>query len=260
VDDLYEKRLKSNGIAKVINKIILNSGFGRFGMSIIKPETDIINFYDLQALLTTNRVLDTKQLTEDSFIVTYENEVDKELLDKSGVDFAKVFNENSDKDLEKKNFKFGYISVSTAAAITAYARIYINKIKLWILNNGGNIYYSDTDSIVTDIELPYYLIGRNLGQLKLENKVKKAYFISGKTYLLETEEGRIVKKAKGVDSKSLTLDDYINMYINNKNVTAIKRQSKSDFIEGSVKIYDKNVTLSYNSYNKREKLLNKDGL
>ena len=50
------------------------------------------------------------------------------------------------------------------------------------------------------------------------------------------------------------------MYIYNKNVTAIKRQSKSDFIERNVKIYDKNVTLNYNSYNKREKLLNKDGL
>ena len=106
MEELYDKRLNSNGIAKVINKIILNSGFGRFGMSIIKPETDILNFYDLQALLTSNRVLDTKQLTEDSFIVTYENEVDKELLAKSGVDFGKFFNENSDKDLEKKNFKF----------------------------------------------------------------------------------------------------------------------------------------------------------
>lgn len=50
--------------------------------------------------LTTNRVLDTKQLTEDSFIVTYENEVDKELLAKSGVDLAKLLNENSDKDLD----------------------------------------------------------------------------------------------------------------------------------------------------------------
>ena len=60
MEELYDKKLNSNGIAKIINKIILNSGFGRFGMSIIKPETDILNFYDLQALLNTNRVLDTK--------------------------------------------------------------------------------------------------------------------------------------------------------------------------------------------------------
>ena len=50
VEELYDKRLNSNGIAKIINKIILNSGFGRFGLSIIKPETDILYFYDLQAL------------------------------------------------------------------------------------------------------------------------------------------------------------------------------------------------------------------
>lgn len=42
-----------------------------------------------------------------------------------------------------------------SAAITSYARIAIRKIKLDIINRlGGNIYYSDTDSIVTYVELP----------------------------------------------------------------------------------------------------------
>lgn len=43
------------------------------------------------------------------------------------------------KDLEN-NIKFGYVSVSNAEAITAYGKISINKIKVWILNNGGKFY------------------------------------------------------------------------------------------------------------------------
>ena len=42
------------------------------------------------------------------------------------------------------------MSIATAAMVTSYARIYMNKIKLEVLNNGGQIYYSDTDSLVID--------------------------------------------------------------------------------------------------------------
>jgi len=259
VDDLYYKRLNSKGIVKTITKLILNSGFGRLGMTIIKPETKITNLLELENLFSTHNVLDTKKITNDSFIVTYDSEFSRKILNKAGIDLAKLLNVNNNKDLESKS-TFGYVSVCTAAAITAYARIYINRIKLWILNNGGNLYYSDTDSIVTDIELPSYLIGYELGLMKLEHKVKKGYFISGKTYMLELVDGTLIKKSKGVNSNSLTSEDYINMYYNNKNITAIKSQSKSDFVEGSVKIYNKNVTLRYNSYDKREKLFDKDGL
>jgi hypothetical protein len=227
-------------------------------MSIVKPETQLYNSSELEKILTTHKVLDTKEITDDAFIVTYENEINREILNKSGIDLAKLLNEDNNKDLEN-NVKFGYVSVSTAAAITAYGRIYINKIKIWILNNGGKIYYSDTDSIVTDIEIPSQLLGTELGLIKLEHKVKKGYFISNKTYLLELYDGTIIKKAKGVNNNSLTLDDYINMYNNKKDIIATKTQSKANFSTGSVNIYNKNVTLRYNSYDKREKLFDKDG-
>ena len=35
--------------------------------------------------------------------------------------------------------------------VNSYARNYMNKIKLIILNNKGKIYYTDTDSLVLDI-------------------------------------------------------------------------------------------------------------
>lgn len=42
----------------------------------------------------------------------------------------------------------------TASAILGYARIYMTQAIIYILKNGGNIYYTDTDSLVTDIKLP----------------------------------------------------------------------------------------------------------
>lgn len=47
----------------------------------------------------------------------------------------------------------------------------------------GKIYYSDSDSIVTDARLPVYIVSNNeLGKFKLEHEIQKGIFISGKTY------------------------------------------------------------------------------
>ena len=74
--------------------------------------------------------------------------------------------------------------MSTAAAVTSYARLFMSKVKLDILNKGGHIYYTDTDSIVTDIPLEESLVGPKLGQFKLEYEIKEGYFISAKIYCL----------------------------------------------------------------------------
>jgi len=68
----------------------------------------------------------------------------------------------------------------------------MSKIKLDILNKGGYIYYTDTDSIVTDIPLDESLIGPNLGQFKLEYEIKKGYFISAKTYCLVLKDNLLI--------------------------------------------------------------------
>jgi hypothetical protein len=73
-----------------------------------------------------------------------------------------------------------------------------------IIKMGGNIYYSDTDSIVTDIELlPNMVDLKSLGKLKTEHRVIRGYFISAKTYCLITEGKGGVKVAKGLNSKTL---------------------------------------------------------
>lgn len=251
VDDLYSIRLAEKGIAKSITKRLLNSAFGRFGMSINKPETQLVDEERLISLLATRKVLEVKRISEDRFIISYESKLSREIAEELELDLSKLVKQ--DKDLEYNN-KFGVFSIATAAFITAYGRVYINKIKLLILKLGGKIYYSDTDSIVTDINLPVDLVGHELGKFKLEYKIKKGIFISSKTYLLELEDGTFVKKAKGVDSQSISNKDYYDMYLFNKDITALKTQSKLDFEEGSVNIFDSSAVIRHNSYSKREKI------
>jgi hypothetical protein len=128
---------------------------------------------------------------------------------------------NYNKDLEFKD-----VSLVISSAVTSYARIYMSKIKLDILNRDGNIYYTDTDSIVTDIELNNELVGKELGQFKLglRHEIREAYFISSKTYLLMLNDYSTVIKTKGILNNSLTIEDFIYLY-QGYNVKGIKRSA-----------------------------------
>ena len=167
----------------------------------------------------------------------------------------------SKKNIENKLDLFKDVSIATAAFVTSYARIFINKIKLEILENGGTIYYSDTDSIVLDkTYLNNNWIGDNIGQFKLEYEIREAYFISNKTYCLILNNGETIIKTKGVINNSLTVEHFKDMYWNNKNITATKFNSITNYQKASVVIEKKNVVLNYDSYTKREKTYNNEGI
>lgn len=56
--------------------------------------------------------------------------------------------------------------------VTSYARIFMNIIKLIIINNGGKIFYTDTDSLAIDKDSLHFItqyIGTDLGQFKIEH-------------------------------------------------------------------------------------------
>lgn len=136
----------------------------------------------------------------------------------------------------------------------------LSKLKLDILNKRGNIYYSDTDSIVTDIELPESLISNTeLGKIKLEHKIAKGIFISGKTYCMINVKGEYINMAKGIKANSLSYNNYVDL-LNKKDInTAIKSESKVDWQVGHVIIRDKVVTIRNDSYIKRHNVLDDNG-
>jgi hypothetical protein len=80
------------------------------------------------------------------------------------------------------------------------------KLKLDILKRNGKIYYSDTDSIVTDLKLPESMVSSNeLGKLKLEHKISDGIFISGKLYSIIDSKGNNICKAKGIPLQLITM-------------------------------------------------------
>lgn len=110
------------------------------------------------------------------------------------------------------------ISIGIAAAITAYARILMSKFKN---NSEYNLLYSDTDSIIIDKPLDPKFVGKDIGLMKLENRLKEGVFIAPKVYGGILADGKEFTKVKGFknsigysdlktllneDTKSLQLD------------------------------------------------------
>ena len=262
VDDLYDIKSKSKGAIKAMIKFILNSPYSRFGLSIYKPKKDVVDKKRLDYLVST-RDCNFEHLYDDRYLVTYNPHVSQSKWEEFGLDYIKVL--NSKKKDEEKAHKFDNVSISTARAVTSYARIFMNKIKLLVLSLGGKLYYMDTVSLVTDIELNEGLEGNKLGQFKLEYKIEKGIFITGKTYFIygknvNKNKKQTVIKVKSMISKSLNEKDFDDMYYNHMNVKAQKTHTKIDYGKGSANINKITVELNHNAYTNRTKIVNKEGL
>lgn len=145
------------------------------------------------------------------------------------------------------------VCVAVSAAVTAYARIYMNKIKLDILKRGGYIYYQCLCSIVTNVPLPSQYVGDRLGQFKLEHTAIKGIFITNKTYLIKDSMGGVVSKIKGVNTKPT--EEQFEELLSGKSISILRRQSLRSLVEGYTKInLEKNITISPDSYTKRTKI------
>lgn len=220
-------------------------------MDYLKPVTKLLNEKEHNLVLVSRVLKNSLQIDDNTYLDTYLPGVNKEVCKENGVDHTKVLNlENFN---EKTNLgNYTAVSISTAAATLAYSRIHLAKLLLYILEHGGNIYYMDTDSIITDLKLPEEFISQNeLGKLKLEHIIKEGYFVADKTYCIVDVDGNIIKRAKGVNAESLTLEDYRKMY-ELETVKAEKVSSFRDYTEGSVVIKTKkDVKLNPSHYNKR---------
>ena len=261
INTLFNLRKKSTGFLNLIYKSLLNNFLGRFGLTLIKPVTQTVNKDRRDFIFSTRIVHSHTFLNENKFLITYDPTISKDICQQHDLDIIKVLEKESKLNIERNLFLYKDVSIATAAMVTSYARIYINKIKLEILDNGGSIFYSDTDSIV--LNKKYFnpnWIGNEIGQFKLEFEIKEAYFISNKTYCLLLNNGDTIIKTKGVINNSLTLDDFKNMYWNKSNIKATKFNTTINYEKASVLIDKKEVTLNYDSYTKRDKIYNNKGI
>lgn len=260
VNEMYKiKSTTKDSVLRATAKSLLNNLLGRFGLNLEKYVTKLMTLDEYYEILQYKKVKGVpKFIGQNKAIVTHGVDVSKDICDMHNVDYQQTsLNDIKFKRISKiisKESTHHDVSIAIASAVTAYSRIFMNKIKLDILSKGGKIYYTDTDSIVTDIKLDNSLVGIKLGQFKLEHEIEEAYFISTKTYCIRNNKGKVIIKSKTADSSKLSFEDFENLYLG-KNVETIRNESIRDFTKGSVMINKpKKIKLNANVYNKRTKV------
>jgi len=195
----YDKKKNAIGPARYISKLQMNSFYGFFGRKI--EINEFINVYnnDIPFYLATRVVKNIIEINDEISGLVMNSNINHEALS--------ILNATYKLSKEPK-----YIPIKTnvaiASATTAYARMQMMDLKL-----DEEVYYSDTDSIITSRELPPEFIGPELGQLKdeLNGKfIKEAYFIGIKEFGYTYEDaGKLIEKSvfAGVKRDSLTFND-----------------------------------------------------
>jgi hypothetical protein len=91
--------------------------------------------------------------------------------------------------------------------VSSYARVHLYEKGFEAAKaKGGNIYYCDTDSVVTDVELD---IGKRLGDLtdELPEGIEEGIFLLPKMYGIKTPDGEYIK-CKGFPKKLFDFNIY----------------------------------------------------
>ena len=127
-------------------------------------------------------------------------------LTHSNVDFSLMKQTNTELGVEflMQHQQVVKSNVAIASAVTAYARIEMFQYKTLGL---GEIFYTDTDSIITDFELPAHMVGTDLGLVKDElagNRIKEAYFFGVKKYAFIDHAGQVKTVFSGIARNTLT--------------------------------------------------------
>lgn len=133
-------------------------------------------------------------------------------------------------------------NIAIASAITAYARIHMSYFKN---NPNFNLYYTDTDSAYIDAQLPDHMVSyKELGLMKLENVLTKAIFIAPKVYYLETIDGNVIYKVKGLSHDVvLTKDDFEHLLVKDSFIRKFQTKWIKNISKGHVSIINGVYTL-----------------
>ena len=276
--DIYKEKQESTGAKRLIAKFLLNALLGRFGMHIDKRISELVEADIFEDLITKFEVFEEKRIINNLILITRASDPSKVICEQHGLNYIDVLNEIQGLSKSKEETpSIRNVSIGVASAVTSYSSMYMSEIKEFILASGGKIFYTDTDSIVTDIKLPERYVGSALGLFKLEHEIIRGYFISSKLYCLvvrcvktntektiisegeDAEDEDTVVKAKGVVGKKLTEDDFKQMLDNKIIKHGVKTQSIKSYEKGYVMLENKeDIHLNPNNYVKRIKLFDKN--
>jgi hypothetical protein len=212
IDHFYElKKTKRDSIEGFNAKIILNSLYGKFVQN--QGKEDIID---------ENKYIENINEYNNKEIKVYENYI---IVRDKGIvrSISSYFNVGS--------------------YITSWARIYMLENMKNIIKEGGYIFYMDTDSIFTNIQISDRFIGDELGKFKLEKVSHGGTFFGAKSYLLDDK-----RKLKGIGKNAQLIKDNENewVYIDNR-IVKLKSYLRSEGL-----FYDKTVLKKLKYTSKRD--------
>lgn len=115
-----------------------------------------------------------------------------------------VYDEKFGLYLQEKQSRSRFILPYLASYITSLARARLYKA----MESVGfeNVWYCDTDSIITSKKMP---TGEGLGDLKLEYEIKEAVFLQPKAYSLKLKDGSEITKIKGMKGLTIGTAEFI---------------------------------------------------
>jgi len=226
---------KINPSLRQYAKLILNSLYGKFATGREKTAytssreiVKTIEKFEKKGEIFEPEIIFFKDVLRDGIEVAQQNWYTKQDMSILGRMPTRYKNYFLDEELIQFNsyLTSEYVQVQISAYVTAYARMELYKGIEQIISRGGKVYYGDTDSLVSDIEMePNMISDYEFGKWKLEGEIIKAYFNQPKVYIEETIEkgkSKINKKFKGIPKDrvdQMNMSDYA--YIN-------KRQEKQD--------------------------------
>jgi hypothetical protein len=228
----------------LIAKLLMNSLYGKFGMKLDITKVEMFNCSDDAGINNFRNMLQKYGTTvqdyiklEDTFIIIRNTLADI------------IYNEELDM------YHGQDINTAIASTITAGARVLMSAFKN---RTNFKLYYSDTDSIIIDAQLPTELIGGALGQFKLEAVIDRAVFLAPKVYGYITECGGAahaeIIKVKGIKDEiasQLHIKDLEELLILDSSKEFIQSKWYKKVLEGEISPVDIAYTLKVTS-NKRE--------
>lgn len=207
IDKLYNIKQNSEKDSPkyIISKLLMNSLYGRFAMDPHLLNHEIVNKIDHSKLYE-----DILELNEYQYLITYYN--------------------------EKQNHSMN-INIAIGLSVTAYARVIMSIFK----NNPeltGKVYYTDTDSIFCEKELPSNYIGKELGKIKLEHIFTRFISLGPKVYGGINTNGIEFTKVKGLKNKIslLQLSNLLKLNLDNINKPFTQEKWYKSLIECTIEI------------------------
>mgnify|MGYP003524951123 FL=1 len=225
---------KKDGYYKVFGKLMINSLYGGFGLRSDNGFT-IITFSQIEFdYILKNFDISSYTKLNDCFIMDI-------ILNFKSENYF-----NQKKKWENLELSLSERNLTYASIIASKARIKLNKALLQTINNGGRLYYCDTDSIFAGYKKSR--INLNEGEITWLKTYKDAVFASPKCYALLGEEADI--KIKGIRTTYKNFEDFKNKFYTGsgilfKNELQINKKN----MQLTQKYIEKNINLA--NYTKR---------